>query len=103
MDNNRLLLQLEKSLRDINRSVINPEFEKLSISDLEPVLTLVAKARADYLKNMFTISVECPDSLPSEEVITQLKASRLCYEELVAASQALETAIERGYLDVLSS
>lgn len=103
LDSNRLLLALEKSLRDINRGVINPEFEKLSIKDLNPVLDLVARARADYIKELFDMAAEYPDALPSPDRVAELKEHRVRYEELVSASQALETAIERNYLDVRSS
>ena len=102
LDNNRLLLLLEQSLRDINREIINPEFEKLKIDDLKPVINLAARARVDYLKELFEISNEFPSSLPPVDRITILKEHRVRYEELVSASQALETAIERNYLDVMT-
>lgn len=100
LDNKRLLLLLEKTLRDTNRSVINNEIEKLSISDLKPVLKLVARCRAEYLKNLFIIAAECPDTLPTTERINTLREHRLRYEEMISASKALETAIERDYMVV---
>lgn len=102
VDNNRLLLLWEKTLRDVNRDVINPEFAELRIDDLKPVIETVAKARAGYLKELFDIAGDSTESLPSEERIRQLKQHRERYEELSAASRALEVAIERGYLDVES-
>ena len=100
MDNNRLLLALEKAIKDINREIINPAFEDLAIEGLDPVINLTARARSDYLKELFAIAQEFPDSQPPEERINALRTHRLCYQELVSASQALETAIERNYLDV---
>ena len=100
IESNRLLLLWEKTLRDINRDVINPEFVELKIDDLKPVIEIVAKARAGFLKELFDIAGESAETLPSEERIRQLKQHRERYEELSAASRALEVAIERGYLDV---
>lgn len=100
IENNRLLLLIEKTLRDTNRDTINPLFDNLKIDDLTPVLNLVARARADYLKQLFETAELHPDGLPTAEDITKLKDVRIRYEELVSASQALETAIERNYLDV---
>jgi len=102
LDSNRMLMLLEKSLRDTNRDIINKEFEELSIQDLTPVLSLVARSRVEYLKELFAIAGEYPDSLPPAERIESLTQHRNRYEELVSASQALETAIERNYLDVLT-
>lgn len=100
IESNRLLLLWEKTLKDVNREVINPEIDELKIEDLKPVIELVARARADFLKAMFTLSKTATDALPSAEQIEQLRQQRVRYEELAAASRALEVAIERGYLDV---
>jgi len=100
VESNRLLLLIDRELRDINRQVIHKEFEKLAINDLKPSLDLVARARADYLKDLFDIAKEFPDSLPPSDRIETLKEHRIRYDELVVASKALETAIERSYLDV---
>lgn len=102
IENNRLLLMVEKTLRETNREVINPLFEKLKIDDLKPVLSLVARARAEYLKQLFAMAKQYPDQLPDAAIITDLKDTRARYEELLSASKALEVAIERNYLDVLS-
>lgn len=100
IESNRLLLLWEKTLRDVNREVINPEIEALKIDDLKPVIELVARARADFLTAMFTLSKNTADARPSAEQIENLRLTRVRYEELAAASRALEVAIERGYLDV---
>jgi hypothetical protein len=48
-ENNRLLLELDKTIREINRRVINPEIPELSLNDLNPIMELVARARSNYL------------------------------------------------------
>jgi len=101
MDNNRLLLVLEKTIKDINREVIKAEFKNLTIDSIRPSINLAARARAGYLKELFDVASEFPDSLPPAERIGKLREHRVRYEELISASQALETAIQRNYLDVL--
>ncbi|MCU7833859.1 MAG: hypothetical protein KZQ83_01305 [gamma proteobacterium symbiont of Taylorina sp.] len=100
LDVNRLLLQFEKSVREINREVINPRIEELRLSDLNPVVQMVASARACYLKELFDMANVSAGEVPRPEQIKRLKLLREAYEELVEGSIALETAIERGYLDV---
>lgn len=100
LDINRLLLQFEKSVREINREEINPKIAELKLSDLNPVVKMVAQARAHYLKSLFDLSNILEGNRPTPEQIRKLKVNRESYEELVEGSKALEVAIERGYLDV---
>lgn len=100
IEHNRLLMLWEKALKEVNREIINPKFKELTIDDLKPVLELVARSRADYLEELFEIAEGVKDGLPTKEHIEQLRRQRECFEELVAASKALETAVQRGYLDV---
>ncbi len=44
---------------------------------------------------------EFPDALPPTERICKIRDYRVRYEEQITASQALETVIQRKYLDVL--
>lgn len=100
LDVNRLLLQFEKSVREMNRDEINPRIPELKLADLSPIVKMVAKARARYLKGLFDLSNILEGDMPSPEQIKNLKIMRECYEELADGSKALEVAIERGYLDV---
>ena len=98
-DGSRLLLELEKLRRDINRETLNPPIPELTIEDLRPIITLAAQARLSYLEELFAIGSGAPD-FPSPDRIASLAKRREAYEELRAAVNALETAIDRGYLDV---
>ncbi len=98
-DNNRLMLQLEQLRRSVNREVINPEFLSLTLDQLTPIVTMVAEARAAYIKAVFDLSAEC-EGVPCAEQIDGLRVQRLAFTELVDAANALETAIARGYVDV---
>ncbi|WP_260293998.1 hypothetical protein [Sedimenticola hydrogenitrophicus] len=99
-DNNRILLEIDKIIRELNREIINPAFQELTVADLSPVLKLVARARSAYLKELLDIAHIAGDGLPPPEQVKQLQRLRLTFEELVKGSQAIETAIQRGYLDV---
>jgi cephalosporin hydroxylase len=99
-DNNRLLLEIDKTIRELNRQAINPTIEMVKIEDLEPAMKLVARSRAEYLKELFDLASVVGDGLPSPDQVAHLRKLRLTFDELVAAAKALNTAIERGYLDV---
>lgn len=101
-DHNRLLLEIEKIRRDVNRAILNPEIPELSIEDFRPIVTMAARARLAYLQELFDIARLDPD-VPSHEQIQMLARQREAYEELRAAVNALETAVDRGYLDVVGS
>ncbi len=100
LDINRLLLQFEKAVREINREEINPRIPELKLSELNPVVQMVAKSRARYLKGLFDLASITGEHIPTPEQIKKLKVMREAYMELVEGSKALEVAIERGYLDV---
>ena len=102
IDNNRLLLEIDKTIRELNRSTINPAIPELSLNDLRPVMELVARSRAAYLKELFQIAEMAEPGLPSPDQIKQLRRMRETYDEMVSGAQALETAIQRGYLDVMA-
>lgn len=97
----RLKLRLDKTIRELNQEIINPEIPEVKLEDLEPVLRLVARARAAYLKELFAVTQAAGAALPSEDQIKRMRDARDTYEELLKASQALEAAIDRGYLDVM--
>jgi len=99
LDVNRLLLQFEQAVREINRTEINPRIPELKLSDLNPVVSMVAKARARYLKELFDLA-SASDDEPRPEQIKKLQRLRQTYEALSEGAKALEIAIERGYLDV---
>ncbi len=102
MDNKRFLLELEKTIKEINRQEIDPKFAELNMDSIVPVMTMVAKARADYLEALFAMAANGGDGKPGLEQIKRLNVLRRTYEELVSGAMALETAIERGYVSVKS-
>lgn len=100
-DNNRVLLTLEQHRKTINREKINAEVEIQDVSNIQPVLTMVAELRAAYVKALFEVAND-RDGLPTSEHIDKLTQLRNAYSEVVDAANAMEIAIERGYVDVKS-
>lgn len=101
LDVNRLMLQFEKSVREINKAEINPKIPELKLADLNPVVLMVAKSRARYLQALFELAGDSAEE-PGPEQIKQLQSLRQSYNELSEGAKALEIAIERGYLDIKS-
>jgi hypothetical protein len=100
LDHNRLLLELTRAIQNVNREIINPKIPELTLDGLTPVMSMVARARGEYLKDLFELTESAGEGLPTSTQIAELRVRRLAYEELLAGAKALEVAIERGYLDV---
>lgn len=99
MDCRRLLLELEQTRKKINREIINPEIKTLSQKELEPIVRMVAHARAAYVEELFSLAAR-PGGSAEPADIERLRELRIAFEEMVTAANALETMIERGYVDV---
>lgn len=101
-DTNRLILQFEHLLRQVNRERINPVIEDLSIEDLIPVIDLVARCRASYLKHLYDLSKKYydTDQFPTSDELKKLKAYRNRYIEVADGSKSVEASIQRGYLNL---
>lgn len=100
LQHNRLLMELNRAIQTVNREIINPLLPELTLDGMTPVMSLVARARGEYLKTLFTVTDSAGEGLPSPEDTSRLKQKREAYEELLEGAKALEIAIERGYLDV---
>lgn len=96
----RLILEIDKTIRELNRSVLNPAIPELTLEQLKPVIEMAAQARARYLRALLDLANVLGAASPTTDQIAQLRDLREAYEELVNGAQALETAIQRGYLDV---
>jgi len=99
---NRLLLKFQQLVSSINREIINPEIEELAIENLRPLITLVARSRAVYLKELYELSrrYEGIDQFPSDKEMHNLARLRSRYIDLVDGAQSFEISIQRGYLDI---
>jgi len=100
IERNRLLLQFEDTVKQINKEIIDPEIPALTMDKLQPVITLAARARAAYLKELFHTAANAGDEIPPPEKIEIIRNLRITYEEFLAGAQALEAAIQRGYVEI---
>ncbi|PIW27111.1 MAG: hypothetical protein COW30_11475 [Rhodospirillales bacterium CG15_BIG_FIL_POST_REV_8_21_14_020_66_15] len=92
-------MEMHDILRDINRTTIHELVPNLSVAELKPYFMLVAKARGTYIKRLVDLAHGL-DHLPSDEQVRELSLLRRSYDELIHGAQMIETAIERGYIDV---
>lgn len=101
-DANRLLMRFERLLRTVNHDVINPEIEALSIDSLKPMVHLVARCRAAYLKALFELAnkYDNSDDYPTPEEMQQLEQLRKRFIDLADGSKSVEICIQRGYMDL---
>lgn len=99
---NRLLLELEGLRKEINRKTINPVVPELALDDLKPLLNMVAQARADYVKELLDLAANTAGAAPNIDQVENLRNKRVVFEELVNATNALETVIQREYMDVIT-
>lgn len=101
IENKRLLIELERIMKEVNRETLNPLFSELTPGDILPIMEMVAKARGSYIKELFKLSkLSNQGQQLNAELVKDLRFSRLIFDELVEAYQALDIAIEHGYLDV---
>lgn len=98
-DIGRARMQMHDILRDINRAIIHELVPNVSVEELTPYFQLVAKARGLYIKSLIDLAHGTKD-LPSDDQVRELSLLRRSYDELIHGAQMIETAIERGYIDV---
>lgn len=99
---NRFQLELDKLRRDVNRAILQPRIETMTIERYRPIVTAVAHARADYVEALIALGEETSNEAPNPERIAELKRKREAFDELVVAANALETVIQRDYIDAIS-
>lgn len=98
-DINRARMEMQQTLRDINRDVIHGMVPGLDSNTLKPLFELVAKARGLYIKKLLEVA-NGTGELPTDDQVRDLHLLRKSYDELLSGGQMIETAIERGYIDV---
>lgn len=101
-DINRLILHYQQLCRTANKEIINPEIEELNINDLKPMIELVARSRAAYLKYSYELGKQYfkTQDYPTADELKKLKTLRLRFTELSESAQDVEISIQRGYLDL---
>lgn len=93
--------QLEMAVAMANREVIHKQIPNLSAETFQQLAVMVAMARANYLEAAIKLSASLNSC--DQGCLDNLKKKRELYEEGRAAFEALERAIERGYVDIGSA
>ena len=90
--------QLEMAIAVANREVIHQHVPNLNRETFQQLAVMVAKFRAAYLEAAIKLA-SSPGSC-DDGCVQELKRKRELYDEGRAAFEALERAIERGYVDI---
>jgi hypothetical protein len=92
----QFLEQMQMAVAVANREVIHRKIPNLTPETFQQLAVMVARFRADYLEAAIRLSTsETHDA----NALAELKHSRELFDEGCAAFEALERAIERGYVD----
>ncbi len=98
-DIKRARLSMQQELRGINREVIHGLVPELDLAKLKPFFNLVANARGLYIKRLLEIAGN-GKTMPTDAQVKELSLLRRSYDELLNGGHIIETAIDRGYIDV---
>jgi hypothetical protein len=93
--------KLEMAVAVANREVIHKQIPNLSADTFQQLAVMVARFRASYLDA--AIKLNASPNACDQGCLDDLKQKRQLYEEGRAAFEALERAIERGYVDMGSA
>jgi hypothetical protein len=94
----QFLEKLEMAVALANREVIHKQIPNLNQETFQLLAVMVAKFRANYLEAAIKLA-NSPGAC-DESCFEELKQRRLFFEESRAAFDALERAIERGYVEI---
>ena len=90
--------QVELTVFQANKEVIRREIPNLNRDSFIRFAVQVAEARARYVKHGLDLTRAGHKASPDE--LEQLKGLRLAYEEMLAAFEATQRLIERGYANL---
>lgn len=93
------LEQIERSIRAANRGIIHERIPELGQEGFSEFAQRVARLRASYLQAALEAGSRMEDDEHSPWV-EALRRHREAYEEARDAFEALQHAIERGYVDM---
>jgi hypothetical protein len=94
----QFLEKLEMAVQVANREVIHKLIPNLNQETFQQLAVMVARARASYLEAAIKLA-NSPGGCDAG-CLEDLKSKREMYEESRSAFDALERAIERGYVEM---
>jgi hypothetical protein len=96
----QFLHEIEQSIRESNRQIIHGLIPELTKERFVEFALVVARLRASYLEAAVALARGGPDAAEGEGVTAALRQHRVAYDEAREAFDALQRAIERGYVDI---
>jgi hypothetical protein len=96
----RFLLESGQLIRDANRKIIHERIPKLTKDSILSFAITVAQSRARYLEAAFGLSAVDQNEPVNEHNFNELRLYRELYEETRSAYEAIQNAIEHGYVDI---
>ena len=96
----QFLHEIEQSIRESNREIIHGQIPELTKERFVEFALVVARLRASYLQASLGLARGGPEAAQGEGVIAALRQHRVAYDEAREAFEALQRAIERGYVDI---
>lgn len=96
----RLRAELEHTFKNINREHIGASVGPVSRATFEQAAMQVATMRGRYLKTVLELGTNSEDQPVDSAAIKRLQGLRLACNELMEGFEALQHALQRGYLDL---
>jgi hypothetical protein len=96
----QFLHEVEQGIRECNRDIIHGRIPELNKQSFTRFAAVVARLRAAYLEAALGVSREADAGEALAESVRSLRDRREAYEEARDAFEALQRAIERGYVDI---
>jgi hypothetical protein len=90
------LLEIDKLIFETNQRIMLEKVPTLDSDSFIRFANLVAETRANYIRMALEVSRLAHQ--PDIGVIDQLRKQRVSYEELLAAFEAMQRVLERGYV-----
>ena len=97
----QFLHEIEQGIRQANREIIHARIPELDRERFLEFALMVARLRAGYLEE--ALRIDAGDGETALESFALLRRKRQSYEEARDAFDALERAIQRGYVDIDST
>jgi hypothetical protein len=88
--------EIERSIRSANREILHERIPELNQESFVRMAHHVAQLRASYLE----AALSSEQDPPPADWVSRLREQREAFEEARAAFEALQRAIERGYVDI---
>ena len=96
----QFLHEIEKSIRGANLEILHARIPELNKESIVQLAVVVAQLRASYLQGALQLARSDAAAEDWAEQVATLRLHREAYEEARDAFEALQRAIERGYVDV---